>query len=538
MNFASDIENLWGKVRLKMTSTQLAAFWSAMIVGFMAHGFVFFNRISYHDNTADLFALGSTYEVNRWCLGLIYDFQLLSTKTFSLPLFNGLLSLLFIALAAMLLVDIFELKSKASAIGVGAIMAVYPVVTSIFSFMFTSWPYFLALVLSVVAAGTLIKDRTLAGFVKGTVCVTLMLGLYQAFLAVTISIFLAKLLQDVIKGKCPDILTYTKNGLADLASLLAGLVLNTLIATGLKYIRHANTLEYKGRGDSYSLSAFPGKLIEAIREFFTASFAGVNGVRYLRLLTVCIIAAAIFQIVVLVLYLGKSISAKVAGLVGSLLLPIGMNVVYLLSTSSDYYVDSLMVYGCAFVLIIPVTLIEGLGALSMEGDFSPGTITIKKPLGKALKLITWLQIIAMVMVTFGYVYMDNAAYLKGSIAQEQATSYFNQLIACIKSTDGYREDMKVVFVGLGNNQDATFVDLDPGEQFNAVKLDNFPEYFDLVGYGASLAFMREHCGFGNELVSVDDGTYANNTQVKAMPTYPNDGGIAIIDDKVIVKLGE
>ena len=85
MNFTKDIESFIKKIQKKITPQQVAAFVAVISVGFIAHGFVFFNRISYHDNTADLFALGSTYEVDRWGLGIISDLQLITVKTFSLP---------------------------------------------------------------------------------------------------------------------------------------------------------------------------------------------------------------------------------------------------------------------------------------------------------------------------------------------------------------------------------------------------------------------------------------------------------------------
>ena len=529
MNFTKDIESFIKKIQKKITPQQVAAFVAVISVGFIAHGFVFFNRISYHDNTADLFALGSTYEVDRWGLGIISDLQLITVKTFSLPLFNGLLSLIFIGLAAMKLVDIFKLGSKFSAVMTGAIMVTFPVVTSIFSFMFTSWPYFMGLFFSVEAAGILIKDKNIKSFLLSAICLAFMLGLYQAFLAVTIVIFLTELFLGVVSGDCDSVIVYIKHGLSYLASLVGGLLFNSLIATFFKKIRHATVFEYKGRGDSYDIAAFPDRLITSVKEFFACDWAGINGVRFLRTLALCIILATLVQLAFLLAKTAKSLGLKLIAIIGVLLLPVAMNVVYLLSTSHEYYVDSLMVYGLVFVYIIPLLLIEAMENINIT----------KKTFGLiCTRIVTWLQLMAIFVMTLSYVYTANAAYLKGSLAQEQATSYFNQLIACIKSTEGFTEDMEIIFVGMDNIEDATFVDIDPLEQLDAIKIDNYPEYFDLVGYGSALAFMREHCGFGNELVSVDDGTYAAKAAIKAMPTYPNDGGIALIDGQLIVKMGD
>ena len=76
------------------------------------------------------------------------------------------------------------------------------------------------------------------------------------------------------------------------------------------------------------------------------------------------------------------------------------------------------------------------------------------------------------------------------------------------------------------------------DQLEAVKLEKFPRFTDLIAYGGSKYFMQEHIGFGNDLLKEDDGTVAEESAVKAMPTYPNDGSIQVIDGRVIVKLGE
>lgn len=48
--------------------------------------------------------------------------------------------------------------------------------------------------------------------------------------------------------------------------------------------------------------------------------------------------------------------------------------------------------------------------------------------------------------------------------------------------------------------------------------------------------------FSNDNLRIEDSNGDINVsdmpEVKAMPTYPNDGSIAIIDDMVVVKMGE
>lgn len=528
MNFTEDIESLVNKIKSKYNSTQLAAFITVLLCGILAHGYVIFNRISYHDNTASLFSLGATYELGRWGLGMIYDIQIFTSRTFSVPVFNGILSILLIAIAAMLVVDMLEIKSKVSAVFIGAIMIAYPVVPSIFSFMFTSWSYFLGLLLAVEAACALSRETSFKNFIIGILLLAVSLGMYQAFFGVAITLLLLKMLLDVIDNKTTSIASYAKHGLYYLLGLALGLGLWAAISAFFKKIKGIDTMDYKGMGEGYDISQLPMKIVEAVREFFACDYAGVNGLRYLRFLTLCIIFVAVLQIVVLLVKKGQNIAVVLSAFVGVALLPIAMNVIYMLSTSTDYYVDSLMVYADAFALIIPIVLIENMAGLEIKNTF----------LQLFVKKTTWLQIFALVIMTASYIYLDNAAYLKADLAEEQAASYLTQLAANIKSCDGFTDNMEIVFVNLDKNNDGTFVSTDTSEQLEAIKIEKFPYYTELVSNGSILDFMREHCGFGNELVSIDDGMLAVDPEIEAMPAYPDDGSIAVIDGKVIVKFGD
>ena len=73
MSIFADIEKALKKIKERISPLQQWAFVAAMVIGLIAHGYIIFNRISYHDNTACLFSLGATYELGRWGLGIIYD---------------------------------------------------------------------------------------------------------------------------------------------------------------------------------------------------------------------------------------------------------------------------------------------------------------------------------------------------------------------------------------------------------------------------------------------------------------------------------
>lgn len=542
MNFTKPIEDCIKSFKDRLSSQQIYSFVAALIAGLVAHGYIIFNRISYHDNTACLFNLGGTYESGRWMLGFIYDIQMKTTKLFSVPVFNGILSIIFIALAAMVMVKMFDVKSKFIAAVIGAMMAVYPVVTSIFSFMFTAWEYHLGLFLAIyspyiftkiLSKSTPEEDGTpkakfVYTFIISVLLSTVSLGIYQAYFAVTIALFLIKLFFDVLDGRFEKVVDYIKSGFIYLAHLGVSLVLWAILRKVTMAVKGIVAVDYKGMDEGYNLNKLPEVFANLVKAFLGFGQEGINAVLYQRAFTALIFVITIIQILFLLIRLKSKLSMKLISLVGLVFLPIGMNVVYLLSTSSEYNVDSLMLYGDIFLFILPLLLIERLQQVSYEQYI----------LDKLVYVTTWIQILSISIMTLGYTYMDNAAYMKGEIAQEQTIAYFNQLITAIKTCDGFDQNMDIVLVGWSKLDDATFTIVDPTEALDAVKIEKFPRYTKLVSYEGSIYFMREHLGFGNEKVIVDDGTVADEAAVKSMPTYPDDGAIAVVDGRVIVKLGE
>ena len=100
--------------------------------------------------------------------------------------------------------------------------------------------------------------------------------------------------------------------------------------------------------------------------------------------------------------------------------------------------------------------------------------------------------------------------------------------------------MDIVFVGFNNVEDSTINEVAKKEELDGIQLEKYYNSLEeMINFGVNVQFMRDHLGIGNDHIIIDDDNeYAELPEVKAMPTYPNDGGIAIVDGKVIVKMGE
>ena len=431
----------------------------------------------------------------------------------------------------MILMDIFEVKSKLIAVIIGGLMVVYPMVTSLFSFMFTTWPYFMGLVFSFQAVRVLTRGFSIKNLIISSVWLALCLSLYQAFLGVAICLFLLKMLFDVINGKTDSVATYALQGISYVVELVLGLGIWAAVAKIIRTVKHIELETYKGWDEGYNLAKFPSKLIEALKSFLTFRMEGINALRYLRMISLLIFVLTLVMIVMLLIKSRANIWVRLSAIVGVIFMPIGMTIVYLLSTSDEYQVSTLMIYAEVFVYIIPLLLLE------VYDNFENALA------GKLSQVVAGLMIMCTTVMTVGYVYLDNAAYNKAAIFQEQANVYMAALLANIKSTEGFSDDMEIVFVGFNNVADATINEVASKEEMDGIQLEKYYNSLEeMLNYGVNIQYLRDHIGIGNANMTIEDPnqdtSISEMPEVQAMPTYPNDGSIAIIDDMVVVKMGE
>lgn len=98
------------------------------------------------------------------------------------------------------------------------------------------------------------------------------------------------------------------------------------------------------------------------------------------------------------------------------------------------------------------------------------------------------------------------------------------------STKGYKHEYPVVFMGEMFKTNS----VDKISEYNDFPVTN-PFYLPIINCYAdsSRAFMKYWCGYEPRFLDAKD--FENNSVVKLMPCYPDDGAIKVIDGVVIVK---
>ncbi len=506
----------------KINSQVRIAFFSALIFGLFSHGMALTNKFSHHDDVASLFDVGTTISSGRWALrvfewleGLFYG-----TGNTSLPLFNGMISILCIGAAAGLLVSLLKIRKKAYCALLGCVMVAFPVITALFAYMFTSHPYMLSLLMMVLSACLICRKtpwwvKVCAVCLGGTA-----VGIYQAFLPVLLSVILFYDIMELADGRSSWRWDAFFRCIASQTLCLLGVML--VYAAGNWFFLNKYQVElsaYQGIDEMghMTVQMLLDRCSRAYREFlnptqqvFQDMYPGTLHMIYLLMLaSECLLAIR------LIFLTGRKSKGRAALLAVLLTLtPLACNLIYIMAES----VHGLMVYGQVMQILLFIWLLDRLELSRPE---------LNRAVASGASLV-------LALTSIMYARYDNQCYLKDALHQQEAISYYTTLVTRIKSQPGYRPEMSVYFMNTAapdEPDDPTVYNID---ELDFIRLN--PYWHNSMEYLHSLTrneFIRVWCGADFPLNW--DTEVESQPEVQTMPTYPADGSIQIINDVVVVK---
>ncbi|MBQ9211771.1 MAG: glucosyltransferase domain-containing protein [Clostridia bacterium] len=501
----------WARKRPQLAVTLL----SALLFGLVAHGMGLLNKFSSHDDIVSLFELGTTISSGRWMLHVMdwLETILFGPGHFSLPLTHGLFSLLCIALAACLVVDLLGLKNLGCCAGLAGIMVAFPAIAGLFGYMYTLPYYALALLMMTLCGWLLCKGKgwgKLLAIALGCCSV----GVYQAFLPLLLSLPLLYDVSILLNGE-GELKSFFRLAAMQVACML-GLMVCYFAATRFFLAKfHLELNSYMGidQMGSTSLGTYLLRAAQAYREFFWPQRNGIADVFPMHLFYLSrgmVLLDGVFALRLL-LQKGKqrlSVALLLALLLG--LMPLACNLIYVMAGT----VHGLMTYGQVMQAALFLLLAE-------RQEFRwPG---IQRGVrGFAATLLG----LACVM----YARYDNQCYLKTNFQQQQAISWMTTLATQIKSTEGYRDDLPVAFMNQEQISDQTLYHMQELDFILLTPYDGtLGDYLNSYGWRK---FMERWCGFSPAYAN--EALYENLPEVQAMPHYPDDGSIQKLGEVIVV----
>lgn len=491
--------------------------------GLAAYGFIMANVLNNQDNISNTpGGYGAGTASGRWFLEWLAEFVRSVWGTNTLPVFNGLLSIVLVALAACLTVSVLELRARPSMILTGLLFVTFPSFAMTMLFMFTVGYYAFALFLTLVGVYAAKNCPGVFGIVAGAVCMAFALGIYQAYLPVAAALFLLILLRRGLDGQAP-VLAVFLDGLRFLSVLALGLVLYMVIlrlslSYGGEVLNDYQQIDQMG---TIALSELPGMFAAAYRDFFNLPFRehyAINSTPVIRFAFLCALISSVILFAWLEVRGQARRDAKLLNLLFFALFPAAAFGIVILCYHSNIF--GRMVYGAVTAYFLPLVLLE----IAREQMPRPGVTAVKG----AAALLSAVFLLASV----NYIWQSNENYMVLYYTNRQTENYFASMVNRIRALPGYRQDLYIAFIG-ENIHDGAF--------YNSVyqhSVHHYGGYTDNSNYlKAGKSYMSHYMGFRQPTASDDTiRKLADTEEVRAMPCYPDDGSIKIIDGYIVVKL--
>ena len=166
----------FGALYRKIRREWKTAFLTCFVLGLLIHMPILLSDIPNHDGLDSMYFDQNMITSGRWFLTVACCIS----SYYTLPWLIGLLAMLYLGIAAVLLVEFLEVRQGLAAVLVGGLLAVFPSLASTFAYVFTMDGYMLAVLLAVLAV--LLTKKYRLGFLPGALCLACSLGIYQSYL--------------------------------------------------------------------------------------------------------------------------------------------------------------------------------------------------------------------------------------------------------------------------------------------------------------------------------------------------------------------
>lgn len=507
------------------------AFWCTLLFGVLAHGIVLVNKLSFHDDVNCLYSVGATYTSGRWGLGILGDiYKKIFGANYSLPLINGFIALLCIAVVSCIIVHMFRVQEKIIVILISGLLVVIPVVTVTFAFIYTAPYYFFALMLLVLGVDLIVHYHNFINPIIGIFLISFCLGVYQAYFPVAVIMLLTYFIYQLIEQN-DEWKVSLKKACIYVGSLLASMILYFAENKFFLKLKGLEMSDYQGLSDMGKLT--PSLVLQGVKETYVQFFQSFrqNAFRMTPsvVLQKCILVIWICVAIILVFFFIKKVKGiwnKLFYFLTVLLIPLAVNIICVMVSNGNFVdIHPIMVYSFVFMYIFPLLLLD---LFCRHG----------KAYRKVLAFNQGIITVCLLTVIAYYTVFDNIAYFKLTVVQKQTDMYYQTLISRIRTCAGYDDDIPVAFVGDMHIEDKSVSNVGP--YFQNIVLHSafgFSTPVDQLNTYSWFRYMSNRCGY-NPICSAPEveAQLRENEEVINMPAYPDDGFVKIIDGNIVVKL--
>lgn len=505
-------------------------FLSAAITGILAHFFCLTNVLNNYDSIMNVpDGVGTTVSSGRWLLLYMEKFQDKFWQSYSLPFFNGLITILVLAICACLITELFSIQDPLNRILVGAIIVCFPTITSTMFFMFCAPHYAVAILFSILAVYCV--DQKRFGWLGSIFLLACSMGIYQAYLPVTASLMILLLIWKSLRKEC-DWKKVLQKGIKYFGVLVLGFFVYMGI-TNLT-LKHYNVVlnDYQGINNmgKVSFSQLPLLILKIYKNFYHLTKQNYCGISSTFVIQKGLIILGILSFILIIHYLiayKRSIMERFLIILLFILIPVAADGIEIMCPQSFIY--TLMVYGMVVIYLIPILLLE------LFNDRILFTYQTKKQTwnSKLKQFTIWGISLCMVVMIFNYIWSSNVNYTLMYYTDVETQEYLSSMVTRMRSVENYTTDAPVAFIGK-NISDPSYAEI--WKKVNVIYGGNESS---LINHYSRNRFMKVLLSY--KYKKADDSQIEilkDMKKVKEMNCYPNDNSIKMIDGILVVKLEE
>ena len=511
-------------------------FCAAMIAGLLTHMYLFVNKFPNADAMTSFYFDQNMVTSGRWFLTVVCGIS----SYYDLNWVIGILSVLYLAVAAVFLSEFFEVKTLSVRVCIGTLLVTFPALTATFAYLYTADGYMLAFLLSVLAAHLTKKYKW--GFVPGAICLACSIGSYQAYLAVTVVMCLLSLIMMCLqscewKALWGRIWRFLVMG-------ISGGALYYIILKICLFVQKKELADYQGINSmGISLQSMPGMLVDAYHDFAAFALKGnimiSNGFSL-----VCVLLLTVVVCVTAVLCYFKNKTYKkwyrtLLLLLFAALIPFGTNIIFFMSSEVTFHLLMRMQWVLFPVFAVVLSEIWSVtdGQECKGAEEQKSEVTAHTPVGK--KGCNWVLalaaagVVASLGLSYQFMLMDNVAYFNMNERYEKTYAYCVRLVDRMEQTEGYEQGMPVAMIGVVDPAKYPATDI-TGDVTSRISGSTG----DILIYKGEqyAAFMKHYLNVtinpvvGDEIIEI-----YNSPEYREMDSFPAENSIRIVDGVMYIK---
>ena len=495
--------------------TWRVSFYSVFIIGLFTHLYKFSNMLLNHDSVYNFYTDQNVIGSGRWFLSVACGFS----SYFDLPWITGAISLFYMALTMIIIVELFDIKSKKVIIIGSGLMVTFPGITETFFFGFTADGYMLAMLFSVLAVYfSRIDEKRVYMKILSAVLLCLSCAIYQSYISLYLSLVVSYFIYQILQKEYTfelQIRYIVQQILIFILSLASYYIIWKILLS----IQNVAVNNYQGINEigTMSISLIVNGIIQTVKNYF---FFFLEWNIFEHPINLYGILNIIFLISTVIVILGSLKKSKLNFDLKEILILIFSFVVWFFSVSIWCFVSSGVQYRPMMLVSILVLYIF---ILLLADRF--------------LQNISKLLIMFLLsVIVFNNAVIANISYFYMEKMNMQTYATGIEMIAEIHDYQSKYNIKKIAFIGNKNNS------LGSVENFSENKIHMLVQQLEndlIFNHEHAYLYLKNVLNLDLKSVTNDEiKKLSKDSQILKMGNWPDEKSVAIVDDILVIKLSD